>query len=185
MKQSELVAFVVEAADRSAVSCMVGGSVACMNYMIPRATKDFNLVIQIQEPQFTAFLQEVDSQFRLDPQVYVETLTGTKRHILKHRTTAFDVELFILSEDPHHLSMWSRKRLRRQVFCTCDAWTATAEDMIIQKLRWARPQDLVDADSMIGVQGDELDWPYIEHWCDLHGTRDRLEKIREDIPPME
>lgn len=181
MKQSELVAFVLDALDQAGIEHMVGGSVASMNYMVPRATKDLDLVIQFHEPEFTRFLERVGTQFDLNPQVYVESLTGTKRFILEHRTTAFDVELFLLSDDPHHRSMWGRRVLRKQVFCDRAASTPTAEDMIIQKLRWGRPQDRIDADNIIAVQWDKLAWPYVEHWCDLHGTRALLEEIRADM----
>ena len=26
-----------------------------------------------------------------------------------------------------------------------------------------------------------LDWPYIESWCDRHGTRKLLEQIRKEV----
>ncbi|SKA79816.1 Nucleotidyl transferase of unknown function [Prosthecobacter debontii] len=185
MKQSESVIFILSALETSGIEYMVGGSVAYMNYAIPRATKDFDLVIQIHEPEFTEFLGAVAPSFDLDPQIYVESLTGTKRYILQHRKTAFDVELFIRSEDPHHLEMWGRKFRRRLVFCNYEAWIPTAEDMIIQKLRWGRPQDLVDVDNMITIQSPNLDWPYIEHWCDQHGTRPLLEQIRASLPPLD
>ena len=185
MKQTECVIFILQALDEARIEYMVGGSVAYMNHAIPRATKDFDLVIQIHEPEFTSFLAKVEPHFDLDPQIYVETLTGTKRYILQHRKTAFDVELFIKSEDPHHLEMWSRKTRRRLVFCSYDAWIPTAEDMIIQKLRWGRPQDQVDVDNMITIQSPDLDWPYIEKWCDLHGTRALLDQIRASLPPID
>jgi hypothetical protein len=28
-----------------------------------------------------------------------------------------------------------------------------------------------------------LDWNYLHHWCDQHGTRDLLEEIRASLPP--
>lgn len=185
MKQSESVIFILDAIEAAGIEYMVGGSVAYMNYAIPRATKDFDLVIAVHEPEFTSFLKKADPYFTLDPQIYVEGLTGTKRFILQHRTTAFDVELFIKSEDLHHLLMWSRKTFRNLVFCNREAWIPTAEDMIIQKLRWGRPQDRVDVDNMITIQSPNLDWPYIENWCDQHGTRALLEEIRASIPPMD
>ena len=58
------------------------------------------------------------------------------------------------------------------------------EDIIIQKLRWNRDKDREDVRNIIGVQGDALDWPYIERWCDAHGTRARLEEIRAAIPEI-
>ena len=29
-----------------------------------------------------------------------------------------------------------------------------------------------------------IDWPYIEGWCDKHGTRPLLERIRRTVPDV-
>ncbi len=53
------------------------------------------------------------------------------------------------------------------------------------KLRWLllqnRPKDRIDIESVIAVQGDAIDWPYVEAWCDQHGSRNLLEQIREEL----
>jgi hypothetical protein len=36
----------------------------------------------------------------------------------------------------------------------------------------------------MSVQRDKLDWPYIESWCDRHGTRSLLEEIRRTVPKV-
>jgi hypothetical protein len=59
----------------------------------------------------------------------------------------------------------------------------TAEDVVVQKLRWGRVKDAEDARFILAVQGDALDFTYIERWCDQHGTRALLDKLRNEIPP--
>ena len=65
------------------------------------------------------------------------------------------------------------------------AWIATAEDMVVTKLRWAehagREKDIADVRNLIGVQGDDLDWPYIERWAERHGTQPLLARIRDEL----
>jgi hypothetical protein len=39
-----------------------------------------------------------------------------------------------------------------------------------------------DVRNVIAVQGQKLDWPYVEHWCALHGTTDVLDEVRQSIP---
>jgi len=56
--------------------------------------------------------------------------------------------------------------------------------VIIWKLRWARAKDREDVRAVIAVQGDKLDWPYIEAWCQQHGTRAMLEAIRRTVPRL-
>jgi hypothetical protein len=65
-----------------------------------------------------------------------------------------------------------------------EAWIATAEDMIIQKVRWGRLKDLDDALNVLAVQGDKLDFAYIERWCRAHGTLEQLDELRRSIPPI-
>lgn len=57
------------------------------------------------------------------------------------------------------------------------------EDVIIQKLRWGRPKDLIDAEAVAGVQGSGLDWKYVESWCEAHGTLPSLAQVKSAIPP--
>ena len=61
-------------------------------------------------------------------------------------------------------------------------WIATAEDMVVTKLRWARDagraKDRDDVRGIIAVGGSDLDWRYIEDWCERHGTRALLDEIR-------
>lgn len=95
----------------------------------------------------------------------------------------FIVEIFALSDDPHDLQRFER---RQQVdWNGRPTWIATAEDAVITKTRWAhnanRPKDVADVETLLAVQGDALDWPYIEGWCDQHGSRPLLERIRGEL----
>ncbi len=64
-----------------------------------------------------------------------------------------------------------------------EAWVATAEDLVIQKLRWARRKDLDDAQNILSVQGRHLITRILESWCNRHGTMERLRELRAAIPP--
>jgi hypothetical protein len=41
-----------------------------------------------------------------------------------------------------------------------------------------------DVKNVIAVQANQIDWDYVNQWCDLHGTRSRLDEIRVSIPPI-
>ena len=59
------------------------------------------------------------------------------------------------------------------------------EDVVITKLRWSRhgqrQKDLGDARDVIAVSGPQLDWRYVERWCDVHETRKLLDDLRRSI----
>ena len=91
------------------------------------------------------------------------------------------IELFCLTKDLHHQERWQRKV--QEYVGDEQFWFPTAEDVVIQKLRWGRDKDLEDVAAVISVQAGRLDFSHIEKWCQEHSTINRLEKIRATLPP--
>jgi hypothetical protein len=173
-----------DALEAEGIPYLLAGSFATMAYSIPRSTKDVDFVIEMQQPGFDTLVRRLNSRFELDPQQYLETSTWSRRFILKARETPFEVELFLKTTDPHHESQWSRKRRMHNPILGRDVWMPTPEDVVIQKIRWGRPRDRADVIDVFTVQGDSLDWPYIERWCDTQGTRALLDELRTAVPPI-
>jgi hypothetical protein len=95
------------------------------------------------------------------------------------------VELFELFDDPFVKEQFNRRYKKAAPELGIETWLPTAEDLIVQKIRWGRSKYLDDARDVIAVQGPEtLDMAYIQNWCDTHGTRERLEMIVASLPPL-
>jgi hypothetical protein len=175
----------VRVADALAVSgirYLLAGSFSSNYYGIPRSTKDADFVVELRGGVGRDFMAQLGTDFEADPQLSFETNTGTYRQLIQHQSSPFKVELFLLSDDPH-----DQARFQRRVAVHTNGreiWLPTAEDVIIMKVRWARSRDKDDVRGVIGVQGDKLDWPYIEGWCERHGTRALLEEIRRTVPKI-
>lgn len=182
MTSDEVIVAVIDALEAVDMPFMVVGSVSTNFYGIPRSTRDADFVIQASPP-FAAFAERLGPHIRLAAQTSFEGVTGTVRHRIEASGTPFTVELFELSDDAHDVSRFSRRRrvelFGRQVF------VATAEDVVITKLRWAmrpgREKDVDDVRSVIAIQWDALDWTYVEQWCSQHGTCALLETIRKSV----
>lgn len=43
-----------------------------------------------------------------------------------------------------------------------------------------REEDVADVRNLIGVQHERVDWPYVEAWCERHGTRALLDRLRQE-----
>ncbi len=187
MSIEELAAVVVAACEAEGVEHMVTGAFATSYYGIPRSTKDVDVVLSVSGgsalSRVVARLQ-VDVEF--DPQIQFDTLTWGRRQVgVSKHTTPLKVELFELFDDPFVQEQFAR---RRQLFSPSMkriAWLPSPEDVIVQKLRWGRAKDLIDAHDVLAVQGPEtLDMAYIEGWCARHGTTARLQAALDSIPPM-
>ena len=180
----------VEKFNELGVSHMVVGGLSSNAYGIPRATRHADIVLALDAKTLFETAAQLGPEFVIDGQGTFEIVTGTMRYHLRVPAIAFEIELFMLSSDPHDQTRFER---RQRVFSSqigCEIIVPTAEDVIIMKLRWAkiakRGKDSEDARDVIAVQGDEgLDWKYIHHWCALHGTRTLLDEIRASIPPID
>jgi hypothetical protein len=178
----EVALRVADALGAAGVSFMLVGGFSSNYHGLPRSTKDVDFVVQLSAPLNEAFAHTLGPEFEAVPQMSFETNTGTQRQEFRVAGTFFKVEVFRLSDDPHDQVRFHRRQSvlvdGRRVFFP------TAEDVIIWKLRWARAKDREDVRAVIGVQGDKLDWPYIESWCERHGTRALLEQIRRTVPKI-
>ena len=184
MNAQEALRFTIESLDAAGVPNMLTGGYLVTFYSFPRLTKDADIVIEMLPDAFAEFARRLPAGFVLDPQVSFETITGSKRHALDVPGARFRIELFVLGDDAHHRERFARKRRHRLSEIGCEAWVSTAEDLIVQKLRWFREKDQGDLRNIIAVQGDALDFAHIHRWCDVHGTRGRLEEIQLSIPPI-
>ncbi len=178
MNVESLAVLVVEACEASQVDYMMTGAFAYGVYAIPRSTKDVDVVIALPEPStLDQIIRQLDDQVDFGGQVKFDTHTWGRRHVgVVREQRQLQVELFELFDDPFVMAQFERRRQFRSPQLMKEIWVPSAEDVIVQKLRWARPKDLQDALDVIAVQGTEsLDLDYIREWCGKHASTGHLE----------
>jgi len=177
----EAVGILIDRLNEVGIDYMIVGSFSSNAYGLARATKDADFVVEADETKRRALMEALPGDFEIDQQVTFETVTGHRRQILQLPGIPYVIELFDLADEAFDRERFLRRK--ETVFLGRKAWLPSAEDVVVQKLRWARlakrPQDLLDAVNVIRVSGGFLDWPYIEHWCAELGTTDTLREARE------
>lgn len=165
---------------------MLVGSYSSNVYGSDRSTKDADFVIELGDIPLGEVSRRLAPAIRIDPQMTFETVTMTRRFVADVVGTSFKVEFFLLSQDPHDLERFRRRRQVRLL--DRSIWLPTVEDVIVTKLRWGilarRSKDRDDVRNVIAVQADRIDWDYVHRWCEQHGTRALLDEIRSSIPPI-
>jgi hypothetical protein len=183
LNSDEATVAVIDALEALRIPYMLVGSFSTNFYGIPRSTHDADIVVQVQPGDVLALVKHLGPPFRLDPQMAFETVTATNRYVLHLDESPFSFELFLLSSDPHDQERFARRRRVRMP--QCEAFVPSAEDVIIMKLRWffatSRRKDIEDLENVIAIQGDRLDWDYVNSWCDRHGTRELLDQVRRSL----
>ncbi len=183
MTDEEISRATLHAIMAAGVDYVLVGGFAVIAHTFPRTTLDVDFVVAIPMSGIDRIAAHFPAAFRLDPQPQMEILTGTYRWIAEVEGSTFRVEIFHLADDPHHQELFRRRITLFVPPMQETLWIPAPEDLVIQKLRWARRKDLDDAQNILAVQGDAIDYAHLERWCGQHGTLERLAEVRAGIPP--
>lgn len=180
MNTDDIVCTVIDYLNEHDVPYMLVGSLATNFYCVPRSTEDGDIVVESSVTVLAQKIRRESPSIRFDPQLSFESVTATRKIVLRTVEHNFEVELFQLSDDEHDQARFAR-RIQVETLGR-KTWVASLEDMIVTKLRWSqhagREKDIADARNLIAVQLEHIDWPYVESWCDRHGTREILDRLR-------
>ncbi len=182
MTFEDLLRRLVPILDRVQVPYMLTGSVASSAHGLPRSTRDLDIVIAPTRGQLQALMREFpSSDYYADEQQALEALIRRSQFNIIDHVTGWKVD-FIIAEDSEYGSTALRRRKPIDMAGTA-VYVASAEDVLIAKLRWAKMSDserqLQDATGIVSTQGDKLDVPYIEKWVQRLSLENQWEVVRE------
>ena len=183
MTFGELLAIVIGLLEQGRISYMVTGSLASSYHGEPRATRDADIVV---DPSTTALDELVDgliaAGFHVD--------SDGARSALAERSQfnaigpdAMKVDFIIRRDRPFSIEELSRRQPADLL--GTKGFVATAEDVILAKLEWAKAsgsdRHLDDAAGVLAVSGG-LDHSYIDRWAQILGVEAEWRKVRELSP---
>ena len=162
MNGTDALIALARALDDAGLSYMIVGSYSSNFYGIPRLTKDADLVVNLDEKDWKKLSTILPEGLELGQQSGFEMVTSTRKELIRVIDSVFEIELFHLSKDSHDSARFARRQ-KVSIIPGVEAWLPTAEDVIIQKLRWCRgakrSKDFADAVAVLQVQGPgRLDW---------------------------
>ena len=176
MEENDPILIIIDAFAEYRIPYMLVGSYSSNLHGVARNTEDADFVVELGDLPISTIASKIVHQFRLEPQMGFETVTGHSRWIFHHKTSGFKVEMFLLVGDEFDQQRFARRE--RHQFCGRACWFQSAEDVIINKIRWARKKDIFDVVAVMKVQFERLDWAYIEKWCDAFSRTKILNRLK-------
>lgn len=180
----EVVGQIVSVLEDLRVPYMIGGSVALSVWATPRMTHDLDIVVDMPEQLIADFCNRFSQErYYIDAEV-MRTSFSPKNHAGMGMYSFIDteaglkVDLFSLrDDDPAQQSALSR-RVIAEVVEGVKAYVYTAEDLLVQKLRWYALSEsqrqfrdcmnllLSDLSRPVPL----ISWDYVENWASRLGV---------------
>jgi hypothetical protein len=178
---------VVMTFERLGIPYLIGGSFASAVHGIVRATMDADIVAEIKPDQVSSLVASLHDEFYIDANMILDAIQHTTSFNLIHLDTMFKVDVFILKQRPFDLNQMQR-RISQSVGDAPEerAYFSTAEDIILAKLEWFRAGGEVserqwrDISGVLDLQGDRLDFEYLQRWAVRLGIQDLLQKAIQE-----
>jgi hypothetical protein len=158
---------VIEALDLAGIPHMLTGSFASSYHGAPRATQDIDIVISPTTDQLRSFVSRLPvSEYYVDEEAALEAqLRETQFNVIDF-VTGWKIDLIIRKS-----RAFSRTEFGRRVsvdFQGIRLFVATAEDVLLAKLEWAKQdqsqRQIDDAAGILRIRATDLDRGYIEKW---------------------
>ncbi len=181
MSSEAVLKTVIPALEKAQIPFMVVGSFASNLYGTGRATQDIDLVISAAPEQIRIFLSALPPDYYADVNAALDAWRHKSMFNILDMEHGWKVDLIFEKPTSYH-----RLAFQRRVPAEIDSvsvFAATAEDVILAKLDWAKmgssARQIEDVAGILKVQQEALDLPYIENWVAQLGLSEQWAAARK------
>ena len=163
---------------------LVGGSIASSIYGEPRATQDIDMVAELKNHHIQALIANTQNAFYIEEEDVIRAVSQHSSFNVIHLETMIKVDIFVLGSEA--IDREEMRRRRPQTIADMQLVVATPEDIVLQKLIWFRKGGEVsdrqwrDVSGILKVQGERIDWDYLNHWAESLNLSELLQLVREE-----
>ena len=185
------VASVADVFERLGVEYYLAGSVISSLFGIARATADVDVVAQLRMEHVRSLVDALIDTYYVDEDAVTDAIKRGSMFNVIHLATMLKVDVYIAAS-PFDRSALARRQRDTLVpeDAVRDFAIASAEDIVLHKLRWFRDGGEVsdrqwsDVLGVLRVQGTSLDIDHLRRWAQLLGVADLFERAwREASAP--
>lgn len=162
-----MVAFfqkITDVLNESNIPYMLSGSVAMSIYIVPRATRDFDFIIHLEEKNIDRFIQHFKKGYYCDKDAVQDAVKRLSMFNIIDHASGFKADFVVLKNEAFRQEEFNRRK--KVDFFDKTIFVVSPEDLLISKLIWIQDfqssQQVEDIKNLIAIE--QLDWPYITKW---------------------
>lgn len=174
MNAGDLLRRIIAALNAAGIPHMLTGSFASAYHGSPRATQDIDFVVEADEDRLRALIRSLPPEdYYADEDAAMEALRDETQFNVIDLHTGWKIDLVIRKSRPFSVEEFARRRLVE--LDGVPLAVATAEDMIVAKLEWARAggsaRQVEDVASILRIRAAEIDMARVELWITAFGLQ--------------
>jgi hypothetical protein len=162
----EFLQWVVAEIESVGIPYMVVGSVAAGAHGNPRSTHDVDIVISPSPQQLATAIERFQNSVYADLESAKAAMSAASMFNIIDFRKGLKADLIFLKPRPFDKMEFSRRQ--RLTAFGSQIWAASAEDVILSKLEWAKMGDSErqyrDAFAVAAMQRDVIDVAYLHRW---------------------
>jgi len=177
----EFLRVLTELLEQVGVPYMLAGSVASSYHGEPRATQDIDLVVALTLGSVRRLFAQLDQErFYMDRDTAMSAVRSRSQFNIIDMESGWKCDLIIVKG--HEFAQTEFKRRVRVDLEGVPVWVASAEDVVLSKLVWAKrsggsARQHRDARSVLGTASSELDRDYLRRWAAELGVAAELSAL--------
>jgi hypothetical protein len=181
MSPADVFRRVIAALDGAGIPYMLTGSFASTYHGTARATQDIDIVISPTADQVRALVKALpEGEYYVDEDSALDAQRRQSQFNVIDFATGWKVDLIVRKSRPFSVEEFDRRDLVD--FQGMKLSIATAEDVLIAKLEWAKlgqsQRQIEDAAGILRIRGSQLDEDYIRRWVTALGLQDQWDAAR-------
>ncbi len=167
MSTPEVLRRITATLENSGIAYMLTGSFASAHYGVPRSTQDIDLVIEATAAQLRTFVQSLPGdEYYSDLDAALEAQRKESLFNVIDLATGWKIDLIFRKSRGFSQEEFSRRRVVN--LQGLRLFVASAEDIIVAKLEWAKlaksDRQIEDVSAILRLRWEALDRPYLDRW---------------------
>ncbi len=146
---------------------MLSGSVAMSIYVEPRATRDIDFIVNIQEKDILVMVDYFSKGYYCEIDSIKDAVARNGMFNIIDHASGFKADFIILKETEYRQTEFSRRQ--EADFFGMVIFVVSSEDLLLSKLLWIQhlQSELQKVDIQTLATLNDLDWNYINNWIKI------------------
>lgn len=155
---------IIEYFDSRHIPYMLSGSIAMGIYVVPRATKDIDFVVQLQPKDIESFTAHFEGAYYCSKEAVADAVNRQSIFKVIDHASGFKADFVVLKSSEYRLAEFERKQPAD--FYGIKIYVVSPEDLLISKLIWIQEwQSAVQIEDIKNLASiPDLQLEYVTNW---------------------